>query len=182
MPAAAQVTHNEHHLNYESQIAIGPGAWDERIDVLNRGYPVWEGVLEILRTDDEALALAIEAWLSAFEGRANWSWLPTHRPKAPAQMTVSGTGTGTDGALYHTVSSVSGELATGQRLRAGRKMYSVRTVDRARSRLVLDPQRPVSGTLEPAASVAARLIEAEHPPMPRGARIWGPWSLAWREL
>ena len=184
-PTTLHVLHNEHHLDYASQVAIGPGDWNGRIDILNRGYPVWAGVLEIMRTDDAQAAAEIEAFLSAFEGRANWAWLPHPRATTGAMnLTVASAATGADGTLRHRVNAVPGDLRTGMRLGHGGKMYSIRAIDRAGRSLALDPQRPIAAgeTLDPSTHVAARLIETEHPPMSRAARVWGPWTLAWREL
>lgn len=184
LPPALRVIENEHHLTYEGQVAIGPGAWSSRVDVLNRGYPAWTGVLEIMRTDDEAAALAIEAFLNSFEGRANWARLPLHRPATAARMTVEARGQDGHGTLWHSVNEIPVDLDVGHRLASGAKVYSVRSIQRAVRRLVLDPQRPIAAeaALGPATHIAARLVETEHPPMPRRARVWGPWAVAWREM
>ena len=82
LPDGIMTVANEHHLDYSRQIVI-ESQWSAVRTFLNRSYPEWIGQLHLGRTEEEDTGMAIEGWLSAFDGRANTVNIPLHRTTLP---------------------------------------------------------------------------------------------------
>jgi len=175
---------NEIHLLHETQVVIR-GGWNERLDVLNRGNAVWVGTLVIRSVGTQEEARTIRAFLSRFDGLANWAEIPTYNPTIDASADVTARAVDSNGDLYHEFADIGPmNVEVGDMMRADGRLYIVGAVDDANDRLVLDPQRPidVGETVSPTTTVRARLVDREYPTQPQENRVWGPWTLSWREF
>ena len=179
-PPGTFTTFNESHLNYSRQIAI-EADWSQTRTFLNRSYPEWVGTTRIEDAQDETTARNIEAWLSAFEGRANTTLLPLHRPTIETTITVSGRSIRADGSLIHSTSSSLTGVLPGSRVKSGNRVYEIRQV--LSGAVVLDPQRPIAAgqDITAATDIEVRLVSTEHPEQPRDPHFWGPWIINWVE-
>ena len=182
IPAPAEISalagSAELHLAYESQIVLD-SPWANSRLVLNRGYPRWEGTLRIERTDEEAKAVRIEAWLSSLDGVANDTRIPTERPTPSGDSSAVVRSAMASGVLTHTLTSAWAGAAVGDRVEAEGNHYIIRGLT-GRS-LVLAPQRPISAgeIIRPTENILVTLSAKRGTPQPRGPDFWGPWTLTW---
>ena len=171
----------ESHLVHDAQIEL-TSPWTNTRQVLDRGYPRWEGTLALEAADDEATGRIIEAWVNSFHGLGNFCEIPLMRPTAQGfAVDVASSQIDPAGHLSHVVDADPIGLEVGMRVRSGVYVFSVRSID-ART-LILDPQRPLAAaaTIGPASTVRAFALASTAAVQPRSGDFWGPWAFNWRE-
>ena len=172
----------ESHLVHPTQVTL-ESPWTNNRLVLDRGYPRWEGMLQLDVAEGPDDARRVEAWLDAFHGHANHCEIPLLRPTPPPafRADVVSTTITAAGHLTHLVDRDVPDLGVGMRVRAGMRVFIVRAID-ART-LTLDPQRALAANTQigRASTVRAFAQVTDAPTSPRSSDYWGPWIFNWRE-
>ena len=175
-------------VSYSSQVELR-SPWTGTSQVLDRGFPVWIGTCRVARiggADPGSAAdrLAIEAFLSSFEGVGNWFELPHHRGTLEAGVSaVVNSSALTADVLVHTLAASLTDAVVGTRVRSGNYLYSIRDI-RVGNQYVLDPQRPIAVGESIGASDTIRVTSStqQSPVMPDSLDAAGPWTLSFREF
>ena len=179
--ASARLQRVTLRLSSANQVVL-QSPWTHRRQVLERGFPAWEGEATIGRCtnadgDDETAAMVIAAFVNALEGVTNVFEMPHQRATIARNVTVSGSQV-VDGRRVTNSANVR-NAAVGMMVRNGDLTYSIREV--LATGLVLDPQRPVTGRLMPSASIRVTARESGGVADQKSLDWAGPWTLQFRE-
>ena len=162
--------------------------WTQNRQILDRGFPSWEGEAvisrcDMARADGRAAADAIEQFMASLQGVANRFALAHQRSTLAAQNPAV-TVTGQQLVAGELVTQFAPALTGGPFavLQIDDRMFSVRRRT-GTGQMVLDPQRPVRAGAQirpaPTLTVTARDVT---PPSSNRTLDWaGPWTLQWRE-
>lgn len=189
-PAAAKIRNVPLHIIYPGQLAPRSPFTGTR-QVLNRGYGIWAGSVEIELKHSSAEAAAeagsIESFLAALKGEENFTRIPVHRPtisepSAPVRAVVANP----DGTISFTLGVAPTEsrgYVAGAVVSVGKRMFMLRELG-AGGIVTLDPQMPlpVGSVLRPVTAVRAhRPQNSSGRPARHSPSLRGPWTLEWEE-
>ena len=158
--------------------------------VLNRGFGIWSGTVEIelkhSATEAAREAGEIESFLNALKGGENFTRIPVHRPTiSAASGAIDAIINNPDGTISFTL-AVAPTAAQGFRAGAvvsvGKRMFMLRSLGIGGT-ITLDPQMPlpIGTVLEPVTTVRAHRPEGSRNPGRHTPSLRGPWSFAWEE-
>lgn len=176
------ITRNEFHLDHSRQI-VHESKWSDFIGIIEPPtFPRWSGTfrtIEMGKADERVPG--VRAWLSALNGRANTTDLPTHETTIEEAVSVLRNGERVDGIIVHDIDAAIPGVVVGMHLKALGKLYIIDDV--TDTQVILNPQRrlPAGTTLEPTDVIRVRSLSSVHPAMPRTRDTYGPYSLDWIE-